>query len=157
MALRGLREPMLGIAWTPESRAEQAYDAEKVERLRQSLFEAIRNATNIRQLAADESVTISVIGSPVALTDVRVLREIGFPPTSSGPARLEEIVVTRGLKDNLRDITRAIMTLEAKKADIDRFAQGEITLEQFRELARTQTYTGGRGWSTPNTLIWSDR
>ncbi len=150
-------EPMLGIAWTPEGRAEQAYNAEKVERLRQSLFEAIKNATNIRQLAADESVTITVIGSTVALSDVRVLQEKGFRPTSSAPARLEEIVVTRELNGNVRDITHAVMTLQAKKADVDRFARGEITLEQFRELARTQTYPGGRGWSTPDTLFWSDR
>ena len=106
-------EPTLGIAWTPEDRTEQAFDAEKVERLRQSLFEAIKNAANIRQLTAD-------------------------------------------LDGNLGDITRAIMTLQAKTTDIDRFAQGEITPEQFRELARTQTYPGGRVWSTPNTLIWSE-
>ena len=154
-------EPVLGIGWTPEDRAEQAYDADKVDRLRQSLFEAIKNATNIRQLPADESVTISVIGSPVALSDVRVLREKRSRPSSAAPdrleARLEEIVVTRELKGNLVDITRAIMTLQAKKADIDRFAQGEITLEQFRELARTQTYPGGRGGNNPNALFWSHR
>jgi hypothetical protein len=151
-------EPMLPIGWIGENPEALAYDANKVDRLRQNLIEAVKNASNIRQLTADESVTICVQGAPATpILQVRRESVIEKPGGSS-----QSVNVNKRLERVLRsgektDADRAILTFEARKADIDQFARGEITLEQFRKLARTQTYPGGGDWNTSGAFIWNSR
>ena len=50
------------------------------------------------------------------------------------------------------------MTIQASKADIDQFAQGKLSLDQFRNRARTHTYKSrGSNDLSPNTFIWTNR
>ena len=151
-------EPVLPLGWFGDPDTETlAYDAAKVDRLRQSLIEAIRNASNIRQLAPDESVTICVQGAPATpLLQVRRESTIEKP---EGTARNVEVhqrfekVLTSGERP---DAHRAILTLQASKADIDRYARGELSLDQFRELTRSQLYPGA-GWNAFGPSFWSTR
>src|SRR3989442_7616660 len=41
---------------------QQEYDKDKVDDLKESLLEALKNATNIRNLKADESITVCAFG-----------------------------------------------------------------------------------------------
>jgi hypothetical protein len=144
-------EPMLGLrfAWGDEQGEEQAYDAAKVEVLHQELLAAIKNASNIRHLTADDSVTICVMGSAVTgPAKVRILRAL-----PEGEARQEDVVVRR--RGSTAVSSRSVMTLHARKADIDRYAAGDTTLEEFRELSRTQLYSGSGGWTSSNPFFWS--
>jgi hypothetical protein len=72
---------------------------------------------------------------------------------SSFEQRLEQIVV-RG-PELADEPTSAVMTLQASKSDIDRFARGEITAKEFRELARSLVYLSG-SWHTPDHLFFNN-
>ena len=128
------------------------YDAQKVDRLRQNLIDAIKHASNIRQLNAEESVTIVVQGAP-ATPVVQVRREATVDP--AGMIGSVEIRQRREVVAGEQPSSRAVLTLQARKTDIDRFARDEITLEQFRELGRTEI-SGGHGWNSPNARFWSN-
>lgn len=151
-------EPMLPMGWFGDPSAETlTYDAGKVDRLRQNLIEAIRNASNIRQLTADASVTICVQGA-LATPLLQVRRESTIDKPDGTGRNVEvrkriETVLTTGRKT---DANRAILTLQATKADIDRFARGELSPDQFRELTRSQVYLG-TGWNFLGTPTWSAR
>jgi hypothetical protein len=148
--------PVPSMGWFANSTEALAYDSDKVDRLRQDLIEAIKNASNIRQLAPDESITICVQGpSAIPHLQVPVYVPGNVPGTrrsgkqSTFESRLDQVVVRQ--PEVSGDSTSAVMTLQASKSDIDRFARGEITTKQFRDLARTQVYLSG-SWSTPAPL-----
>ncbi|MCL4180103.1 MAG: hypothetical protein KJ072_20440 [Verrucomicrobia bacterium] len=151
-------EPILPIGWFGDPNTETlAYDADKVDRLRQNLIEAIRNASNMRQLTANESVTICVQGAPA--TPVLQVRRESTIDKPDGTGRNVEVqqryatVLTAGEKT---DAHRAILTLQASKADIDRYARGDLSPDQFRELTQSQIYPGA-GWNAFSPSFWSTR
>jgi hypothetical protein len=153
-------EPAVALGWNQEIAEGQEYDAEKVERLRQTLLESIKNATNIRQLTGKDFVTLCVLGGPTSTTQLRRQESIKKYPRQTGTSSNVSLtgqgyaVVLE--KEIGSAAPRAVMTFQARKSDIDRFARGEITLDQFRELTQTQIYPGGHGsWNVPNSFIWS--
>jgi hypothetical protein len=153
-------EPAVALGWNHEIAEGQEYDAEKVERLRQTLLESIKNATNIRQLTGKDFVTLCVLGGPTSITQLRRQESIKGNPRKTGTSSNVSLtgqgyaVVLE--KEISSAAPRAVMTFQARKTDIDRFARGEITLDQFRDLTRTQIYPGGHGsWHVPNSFIWS--
>jgi hypothetical protein len=152
----------------PELIEGQPYDAEKVEALRTSLIEALKNATNFRQLADGESVTVCVTGAPIADPRVQVFRNKSavitkdsqpYATKSRDEQLIEQLVVRhRQFADPSTATTRAVMTIQAAKGDIDRFARGELSLDQFRERVRTHTYaTAAAGDWNPHTFLWSNQ
>src|SRR5437762_8289829 len=48
---------------------QQEYDKDRVEDLKDGLLEALKNATNIRNLKADESITVCIFGGVSAAPD----------------------------------------------------------------------------------------
>ncbi len=151
----GIGSGNAAIGWNVENAEEQDYDANKVERLRQTLLEALKNATNIRQLTDDDSVTLCVVGAPALSSGVRIMRNHTATENTNDEQELA-VVIDKHLKSDATTGGRAVMTLQARKADIDRFARGEINLDEFRDLTKTQTYPGGAGGSmTPNAFIWT--
>jgi hypothetical protein len=110
------------------------YDAEKVEELKTELTKALRHAANIRNLSPDESIILAVAG-PKAAVSGPVLAEVhvGGDKTYS--------VITNVDTNTLPAPT--LLTMRARKSDIDAYAKGELDLQEFR--ARVQFATGGLG------------
>jgi len=139
--------------WSPVGKAfrismstdpQPEYDKDKVENLKESLLEALKNATNIRNLKADESITTCVFGAvsvPSGKAKTRVKRAPG-----SQYAEREEVLVTE--HDEGPPLRGTILTIRVKKSDTDAFAKGKLSLEDFRKQASITTYAGDTGgWS----------
>jgi hypothetical protein len=108
----GMREARPGLV---------QYDAAKVEALKESLTGLLRDASNLRHLKRDQSVSIVLAGSP----------SFGARP----PLNAQDDAAKEGspLERFRSQMSRATyLVLRAKKADIDSFAQGKLTAEQFK-------------------------
>jgi hypothetical protein len=107
----------------------EEYDEGKVTKLKDSLVEALKNASNIRGLKPDDSITVCVLGSP-----------------GPAPARFNKQATTARrelfLLDNPPRARGTILTLHVKKSDADAFAKDKMTLEEFRKKVKLSTYAG---------------
>ena len=117
---------------------EDPYKEEKVNRLKSSLLDALKNAANIRDLKADEGVTVCVLGG-AKLQSGRVKangRATGAKPGEiswlGGPA---EGGPQRG----------TVLSLRVKKSAIDAFAKGKMDLDGFQQKALSTVYEGDAG------------
>jgi len=120
------------------------YDKEKVENLKESLLEALKNATNIRNLKADESITACVFGG-VSAPSGKARTVVKRAPGSQDADR-DEVVVTE--RDEGPPTRGTILTIRVKKSDADAFAKDKLSLEDFRKKASITTYAGDTGgWS----------
>jgi hypothetical protein len=154
-------DPEVGLAWGPEELEDRAFDGVRVEQLQQNLLEALKNASNIRQLANDDSVTVCVIGSPAVADRIRgVAREPdSAKPGDNRPDYEPFLRNLRGLERRSQavDRERTVMTIQARKADIDEFARGDISKAEFGSRTRSARYIGGGGWPAPMAVFWSQR
>jgi hypothetical protein len=106
--------------------ATEAYSADKVETLKNTLLDALKNATHIRALKPDEFVTVVIQGaeSPRVETSVE---------SRAGDKR-------RTVKKTSMERDETVMTVRVKKSDVDAFAKGSLDQAGFRKQASIQTY-----------------
>ena len=103
----------------------EEYDATKVEELKTSLVQALKNATHIRALKPDEFVTVVVQGADAAHP---VKTGKGQSP-GKGPRAAA--ATHRG---------ETVMTVRASRRDIDAFAKGKLDADGFRKKTVMQSY-----------------
>ena len=113
----------------------EEFSQDKVNKLKTTLLDALKNASNIRGLRPEEFVTICVLGGagPAGPRPKHVARAgaggggggfgNGFGFAYSGTP-------SRG----------TIMTIRVKKSDVDSFAKGKVSPEEFQKRARITTY-----------------
>jgi len=122
---------------------EQEYDEKKVEDLKEGLLEALKNATNIRNLKPDETLTVCVFGGASAVP--------GKAKASAKSKRVTRDERYELVLENREDGTSTrgtIMTIRVKKSDADAFAKGKLKLDDFRKKASITTYAGATtGWT----------
>jgi hypothetical protein len=103
------------------------YDPQKSEELQKLLTESLKHAANIRNINADETVTL-VIRAPQAATQVRKkpgqVKSTGTKPEYGLFLAGEPVAPA------------AVLTISARKADIDAYAKGDQEREQFVEKVR---------------------
>jgi hypothetical protein len=131
------------------NKPREEYDAKKVAKLKESLLHALKNATNIRKLKSDDFITVAVAGA-----DNVAVRTWALPSVYSSPERRKEtelkdnvdrnvgnVVVRRGVRD-VRGASggETTMTIRVKKSDVDAFAKGSLTFEDFQKKASIATY-----------------
>lgn len=106
--------------------AGQPYNQARVEGFRKSLIGTMKHAANIRGLEAGEWVTFVVQGQgPMIATPVTSAGATnGIVLPAAGP-------VSTG---------RSVMTLRATKADVDAYAKGQLSPEQFEQKVQAITY-----------------
>ena len=122
---------------------EQEYDEKKVEDLKEGLLEALKNATNIRNLKSEETITVCVFGG--ASAGARKARTVRALPKPEPDAPEEELFVS--IRDDGVSARGTIMTIRVKKSDADAFAKGELNADEFRKRASITTYAGDTsGW-----------
>lgn len=109
------------------------YSQEKVDRLKDSLLEALKNASNIRGLKPDEFVTIRVAGG---VTDggQAVARKLFKNNAPGGLGGNFELIEQPSLS------RRTVLTIRASKSQIDAYAKGRVTAEEFKQHARIAAY-----------------
>ena len=135
-------------------RPEEKYDAEKVEELKETLIKTLKHAANIRALKPDESVILTVTGkasqSGQLVTRVYSRGDSRYITTTPGGART-------GFS------SPAVLTIRAKKADIDAFANGTLSFDQFSQKTLLLSYSylgenvGGPSRSSPTNVIYGGR
>jgi hypothetical protein len=99
------------------------YRPEAVETLRSTLIAAFKHASNIRDLEAESWLTILVQG-PATVADPS--------QDSSGDPTVNPL--------GGRPAGRTLLTLRAKKADIDQLAKGSLEQTEFRKRVQITTY-----------------
>jgi len=130
------------------TRPEEKYDAEKVEELKRKLIRALKHAANIRNLKPDEQVILSVTGrgeSDRVTTEVKVqmIPESGqvLVVKKSGDREETRIYPSKEVYTaSLGPSSPTVMTIRAKKADVDAFAKGELDFDKFRQKVQIFTY-----------------
>jgi|ERR1051326_1629391 hypothetical protein len=136
----------------------EEYDERKVNRLKDALLEALRNATHIRGLKADDSVTICVSGGPSPADDEsterlrgdlenlhKLLVELLTRYTDTYPTVINTRERISALESQLADDQPkqprgTMLTVRAKKSDVDSFAKDKMSLEDFRRKAKVVSY-----------------
>jgi hypothetical protein len=98
----------------------EPYSEEKVALLRSRLIEALRHATNIRTLDPNDLVTIVVRGTAAGAP---------HPPLNALTALPGEV-----------PCGRTVLTLRARKADIDLYAKGRLEPAQFEQRVQITNY-----------------
>jgi hypothetical protein len=160
-ARRELTSPEDDDIFDPDSDEEVEYDADKVEDLKSKLIRNLKHASNIRNLPAKEWIVIAVTGTggPTSGIQIDVHMEgdkggrsgrggtIGGHFVRGGRSRPRSPRggggggfgggFTGGLSTRSESVT--VLTVRAKKADVDAFAKGKLNLEQFQK--RTQMFT----------------
>jgi hypothetical protein len=131
-------------------RSGEEYDPEKVEGLKTTLIRCLKHAANIRNLKPDESVIITAKGcAPAAVIEETVIEH--SDRRSSTTTRLgsrgtaAKAPVRKPLTPTDGYMSPAVLTIRAKKSDIDAFSKGELNFDQFCQKVRIHTYqTSGR-------------
>jgi len=141
----------------PEFRPGQEYDAEKVEQLKRDLVRTLKHAANIRNLKADEWIILSVTGADRQAGEIIEYKVFKSSPTSrqSASSRGEGrgyggygggMGGYGGFGFGIGGFGRegfpssTVLTIRAKKSDVDAFAKGELDFEQFQKQVKIIMY-----------------
>jgi hypothetical protein len=122
----------------------EEYSQEKVDKLKDTLFDTLKNASNIRGLKPNEGVTLWVCGGTSNGGKFRVVK--GNQPAAKGANVVTADQVFPGSR-------RTILTIRARKSDIDEYAKGKLGAEEFQKRAQLTAYTGGGGGGSPESLL----
>jgi hypothetical protein len=126
-------------------RSSENYDPEKVEQLKTTLIKSLKHAANIHNLKPDESVIISVKGCApgVVIQETVIEKNAGRSSTTSRSGSVSvssRSPFRRTLSNEECSAASTVLTIRAKKSDIDAFSKGEISVDQFRQKVRVHTY-----------------
>jgi hypothetical protein len=112
--------------------SSKKYDKEKVDALRTNLIKSLKHAANIRALRNDDMVIVTASGagqgSGGAVRNNIVIK--------SG----DKLIVNQSSPDQSTASSTGVLTIRAKKSDIDAFAEDELSFEQFSGKVAVLTY-----------------
>lgn len=116
------------VNWAEQEDEEEDFDAQKVEKMKTDVIDALKNAKNLRHLKPTDKIVVS-ISSNVGIETVGVPQ---LTMQSAGGARVVKNQIfmahNAGPKHSL--------TISVKKADVDKFASGAMNTEEFRKQAQ---------------------
>jgi hypothetical protein len=119
----------------PEPPPAPEYDAAKVEKLKVSLLDALKSAANIRNLKADDYITVCVFGSG---------RLVGSP-WATAVGNYDAMLKGNNSAPKSAAAGGSTLTIRVKKSDVDKFAKGGMTAEEFRQKAALTIHAGALG------------
>lgn len=130
---QGLYAPEeVGRGRSTGERPEEKYDAEKVEELKETLIKSLKHAANIRNLKPDESVILTVTGKA---------GQSGQFVTGVYKSGDSKYITTGSAGAGSGSLSPTVLTIRAKKSDIDAFAEGELSFDQFNEKTQLLSYS----------------
>lgn len=116
--------PPAGMTWFGRGDGEaMEYDAHKVEKLRGGLLEALKNASNIRGLSPNDTITVALRG-PVASVRERVEEKEG------GKTVEQDVLITTGATQKVS------MVISVNQGLAMSFAEGKASLEDLKAGAK---------------------
>jgi DNA-binding protein H-NS len=125
----------------------QPYDEERVADLKKALLDALKNAANIRNLKADESVTVCVFGASSRTEKPKPTAKRSTRAQVAQGEDSNEVVVWSGDDRHPGPSRGSVMTIRVKKADVDAFAKGKLEPDAFAKKALATTYAAdSSGW-----------
>jgi hypothetical protein len=122
---------MLGMNAQPP-----AYDPDKVDALKSTVLSTLRNAVNIRCLKPEDYVNVAVLSYPnrfgggdmfTSHMSVTVVQQDGKTVTKTSGTST----------DSSRQST---LNVRVKKADLDTFSQGKLTMDELKKKATITVY-----------------
>ncbi len=136
---------------------EDKYDAEKVRELKNRLVKALKHAANIRNVKPEERIILTVNGadqkgSGMVMYEIRTESlpvpssskrsgsfnsGYGFGGTGGGVSFPGGSMMTPGQEQSSQG---SVMTIRARKSDIDDYAGGKLDFEQFKEKVQIFVY-----------------
>ena len=141
------RQELYGQRGPGEGTWEEEYSQEKVDRLKETLFDSLKNATTIRGLKSDDFVTICVSGGTSAKT-ARFRVAKNNPPGTLGGNIIAADQAPRSPR-------RTVMTIRARKSEIDDYAKGKLSPEEFQKHALLTAYTADPAASASEPIVMS--
>jgi len=108
--------------------SSKEYDAEKVEHLKRELIRTLRHATNIRKLKPEDWIIVSITGQDCQAGRV------------GDCANCHRSHKTESLPGQIGFLRPTVLTIRAKKSDVDAFAKGELDSDEFRQKVQILTY-----------------
>ncbi len=123
----------------------EPYSEERVNKLKDALLEALKNATNVRGLKPEESVTVCVFGGAPATT-AKVKATVHREPNLGDVALLN-------LRSGGGPTRGTVMTIRVKKSDAEAFSKGKLNLDDFRKKARITAYVADTGEEGDNVIF----
>jgi hypothetical protein len=108
-----------------QSQPAEEYDTERVEKLKSTLIKALKHAANIRALKPDHWAIVTVIG------------RAGQSDTTGQDiyAYQGKIVTALGVTDT-GSVFPTVLTICAKKSDIDSFSKGDLDFDRFQKQTK---------------------
>src|SRR5262245_53373133 len=162
--LLGIHEPRDGSTWVG---AAVPYDAALLEALKKELLETLKNASNIRGLKSEESICVTVFGSPNITFGKRTTGPLPGQPGQPVPPKTPARRDTKSSSDAPAIATPyagnyssrpagqgTVLTLRVKKSDVDAFANGKLEFKAFEKKATFNTYLGS-GYDVTSVNSWS--
>ena len=143
---RNYGEPDASITIRSTRARLEPFDPTLVDGLKTALIDALKNASNIRDLRPEEIITVVVQGGETLET--RPTAPSGTPSPAAGSNRSETRVRKEGkyagetvtIKKSTQQTGETVMTVRVKKSDVDDFASGKISRDQFQGKTTIQTY-----------------
>jgi hypothetical protein len=113
------------------------YSEERVENLKAAVIEAFVHAANIRCLRPDESVIVTITGTPAAR--LSHAETIAIPGTGQVVVRGKnnELKIVEGLVSN---DAPTVLTIRAKASDIKALAAGQLGEPQFQQRVQVLSH-----------------
>ncbi|MCL5098172.1 MAG: hypothetical protein M1608_11725 [Candidatus Omnitrophica bacterium] len=130
--LYGAPETPAGATPAPPAPPE-GFNEGKVRQLKDTVIEALKEATNIRNLKPDDAIVVAVVATVGKST------RIGYGITP-------EMMRHYGLDPRLAILNQppiqanSVLTIRVMKSDVDAFAQGKLSLDDFRSKASIFAY-----------------
>ena len=125
-------------AWLNTTRIRSAhkprYLAERVAELKQNLLKALRHASNIRSLKADEWITVVVVGEGIQNLRPQLLIQ------NKHDDNREELIYVDPFRGQSGSTGQTVLTVRIKKADVDAVAKKDITQEEFEKRVQMFSY-----------------
>ncbi|MHC5059843.1 MAG: hypothetical protein ACYTFK_01995 [Planctomycetota bacterium] len=162
-AKREVYQPTDGLYFKIESDEEQEpYDATKVEELKARLIKNFKHAANIRNLKSTEWIVVAVTGSGRQSSGVQIRMGAGSGSSDDkrsdmlgrtsrggsvgtgrrgGSSRRGRVGFGGGFMPGLaKSASVTVLTVKAKKSDVDAFVRGELDLEKFQKRVLMYAY-----------------
>jgi hypothetical protein len=159
----------------------ESYDEKKVEELKSRLIKALKHAANMKNLEPNDSIILTVIGkglksNPFVSYGISGGGGIGgygggygggasgysgagygvgygssIDDGTSNRRSKSRYSRTRSVPDGIGISAPTVLTIRAKKSDVDAFAKGDLDYDKFREKVQILTYLsldqqGARGY-----------
>lgn len=127
------------VRWGGIAQQHEQYDVEKTEELKKNLIKTLKHAANIRNLKSDDWVTVAIRGTAPAVVVKEVVERSIDGEGSLNVDHVTPIITRAGYASP----SATLMTIRAKKADIDAFAKADLDSDEFSGKIEVLTsYTG---------------